>query len=48
MFTGIVEEIGTVKSFEERDDIVMSDGSTGKATLLTVEGMVVMDGAYPG
>ena len=48
MFTGIVDEIGTVKAFEVRDDIVMSDGSTGQATLLTVEGNVVMEGAYPG
>ena len=48
MFTGIVEEIGTVKEVEERDDIVLWDGSTGKATLLTVEGSGIMEGVYPG
>ena len=48
MFTGIVEEIGIVKAVEERDDIVMWDGSTGTATLLTVEGSGIMEGVYPG
>jgi len=48
MFTGIVEEMGTVVSMEERDDMPLWDGSTGKGTELVVEGKVVMDGAYLG
>jgi hypothetical protein len=48
MFTGIVEEIGTVKALEERDDILMWDGSTGKGTVMTVEASVAIKGAYPG
>ena len=48
MFTGIVEEMGTVVSLEERDDMVLWDGSKGKGTELTVKGQVVMDGAYLG
>ena len=48
MFTGIVEEMGTVVSLIERDDMPLWDGSTGKGTELTVQGNVVMDGAYLG
>ncbi|CAJ1933674.1 unnamed protein product [Cylindrotheca closterium] len=48
MFTGIVEEMGTVVSLEERDDMPLWDGSTGVGTELVVEGNVVMDGAYLG
>lgn len=48
MFTGIVEEMGTVVALEERDDMPLWDGSTGKGTELVVEGKVVMDGAYLG
>lgn len=48
MFTGIVEEMGTVMSLEERDDMVLWDGTTGKGTELTVKGNIVMDGAYLG
>jgi len=48
MFTGIVEEIGTVISLEERDDMPLWDGSKGKGTELTVKGKVAMDGAYLG
>jgi hypothetical protein len=48
MFTGIVEEMGTVVSLVERDDMPLWDGSTGKGTELTVKGKVVMDGAYLG
>ncbi len=48
MFTGIVEEIGTVVSLEERDDMILWDGSKGKGTELTVQGGVVLDGAYLG
>jgi hypothetical protein len=48
MFTGIVEEIGTVVNLEQRDDMILWDGSKGKGTELTVKGEVVMDGAYLG
>ena len=48
MFTGIVEEMGTVVNLEERDDMILWDGSKGKGTELTVKGSVVLDGAYLG
>uniref|UniRef100_A0A6T6GBW6 Riboflavin synthase n=1 Tax=Craspedostauros australis TaxID=1486917 RepID=A0A6T6GBW6_9STRA len=48
MFTGIVEEMGSVVSLEERDDMMLWDGTKGKGTELTVKGEVVMDGAYLG
>ena len=48
MFTGIVEEMGTVINLEERDDMTLWDGSKGKGTELTVKGEVVLDGAYLG
>jgi hypothetical protein len=48
MFTGIVEEMGVVVSLEERDDMMMWDGSQGKGTELVVQGNVVMEGAYLG
>ena len=48
MFTGIVEEMGTVVNLEERDDMTLWDGSKGKGTELTVKGKVVLDGAYLG
>lgn len=48
MFTGIVEEMGTVVNMEDRNDMTLWDGSIGKGTELTVRGKVVMDGAYLG
>lgn len=48
MFTGIVEEMGEVVNLEQRDDMVLWDGSTGKGTELTVKADVIMDGAYLG
>ena len=48
MFTGIVEEMGEVVKLEQRDDMVLWDGSTGKGTELTVKANIVMDGAYLG
>lgn len=48
MFTGIVEEMGTVVSLEERDDMPLWDGSKGSGTELVVKGNVVMEGAYLG
>lgn len=48
MFTGIVEEMGKVVSLEERDDMILWDGSKGKGTEIVVEANVVMNGAYLG
>ena len=48
MFTGIVEEVGEVLSFETRDDMVLWDGSRGAGTEMVIGCGVVMDGAYPG
>ena len=48
MFTGIVEEMGTVVSLEERDDMTLWDGTTGSGTELAVHADVMMDGAYLG
>lgn len=48
MFTGIVEEMGTVVNFEQRDDMTMWDGTTGSGTELTVQGDVIMQDAYLG
>ena len=48
MFTGIVEEMGTVVSMEERDDMTLWDGTKGKGTELVVKGKVVLQDAYLG
>ena len=48
MFTGIIEEMGTVVSLEQRDDLTLWDGTTGSGTELVVKGDVAMDGAYLG
>ena len=48
MFTGIVEEMGTVVSMEERDDMTLWDGSKGKGTELVVKGKTVLEDAYLG
>lgn len=48
MFTGIVEEMGTVVDLQTKDDMVLWDGSKGSGTELTVQGDVVLDGAYLG
>lgn len=48
MFTGIVEEMGTVVSLEEREDMLLWDGSKGKGTELVVQGDVVLEDAYLG
>ncbi|ETV89190.1 riboflavin synthase, alpha subunit, variant 1 [Aphanomyces astaci] len=48
MFTGIIEEIGTVVSRVEKDDMQMWDGSVAKGTVLVVRLEVALDGAYIG
>jgi len=48
MFTGIVEEMGSVRELVQRDDMILWDGSKGKGTELTIQANVVLDGAYLG
>ncbi|CAB9523890.1 Riboflavin synthase [Seminavis robusta] len=48
MFTGVIDEIGTVVALEERNDMEMADGSKGKGTELTVQADSIMNGAYQG
>mmetsp|Transcript_15681 Transcript_15681/g.31244 ORF Transcript_15681/g.31244 Transcript_15681/m.31244 type:complete len:272 (-) Transcript_15681:22-837(-) len=48
MFTGIVEEMGSVVSLVERDDLTLWDGSVGSGTELVVAADVVLEGAYLG
>ena len=48
MFTGIIEEMGTVMNLEQRDDMTLWDGSKGSGTELTVKGDIMLDGAYLG
>jgi riboflavin synthase len=46
MFTGIVEEMGTVVSLEERDDMPMWDATKGKGIELVVKGNVFIGDDY--
>jgi hypothetical protein len=48
MFTGIVEEMGTVVSLQERHDMTLWDGTTGTGTELVVQGDIVLKDAYLG
>jgi riboflavin synthase len=48
VFTGIVEELGTVVSNSLSDSIPLWDGSVGPGWLLTVSARIVLDGAYNG
>ncbi len=48
MFTGIVEEMGTVVSLQEQDRMTLWDGSTGKGTELIIQGKTVLEDAYLG
>lgn len=48
MFTGIVEEMGTVLSMQEVEDLTLWDGSKGKGFMLVVECKVCLDGCYLG
>jgi riboflavin synthase len=48
MFTGIVEEMGTVVSVQERDDIRLWNGGSGHGTELVIRGNIVLEGAYLG
>ena len=48
MFTGIVEEMGVVKSLEERNDVELWDGTRGTGTQLAIQCSTVLEGAYLG
>jgi len=48
MFTGIIEEMGTVVSLEERNDMELWDGTKGSGTSLTIAAETVLQGAYLG
>jgi hypothetical protein len=44
----IAEEMGVVVQIEERNDFTPWDGSVGTGTVMTIQGDVVLDGAYLG
>lgn len=48
MFTGIVEEMGTVIYMEERDDLVLWDKTKGKGWVLRVEAGKTLEGCTIG
>eukprot|EP00045_Choanoeca_perplexa_P002439 m.24505 g.24505 ORF g.24505 m.24505 type:complete len:439 (-) comp11521_c0_seq1:64-1380(-) len=48
MFTGIVEEIGTVQKLLFDQEVELWDGSKGQGTVLTVKCSTALDGAYIG
>ncbi|KAG7392938.1 Riboflavin synthase alpha chain [Phytophthora pseudosyringae] len=48
MFTGIIEEIGTVVSMQERSDLLLWDGERGTGFELVVRVTVALEGAYLG
>uniref|UniRef100_A0AAV1THN9 Riboflavin synthase n=1 Tax=Peronospora matthiolae TaxID=2874970 RepID=A0AAV1THN9_9STRA len=48
MFTGIIEEIGTVVSMQERQDLLLWNGERGTGFELVVAVTVALEGAYEG
>jgi len=48
VFTGIVEEMGTVIAVEKKADLEMWDGSKSEGFVLNIKCKVVLDGAYIG
>ena len=46
MFTGIVEEIGSVLELKCMEDMVLWNGERGQGWILTVGAAKVLDGAY--
>lgn len=48
VFSGIVEEMGTVVSLAKRDDVALWDGSVGEGWVLVVSAKVALVGAYIG
>ena len=48
VFSGIIEEMGTVVSLQTDKEMLLWDGTTGEGTELIVDGPVASDGAYIG
>jgi riboflavin synthase len=48
VFSGIVEEIGSVKSLTQAEDILLWDGSKGSGWVLVVAASSSLQGAYEG
>lgn len=48
MFSGIVEEIGTIDKVIEKDDLILWDGSIGKGVEFSVNGNIALKDAYIG
>lgn len=48
MFSGIVEEMGSVASLVKNDKVTLWDGSEGAGVELTVKANTVLDGATEG
>lgn len=48
MFSGIVEEMGSVASLVKNDKVKLWDGSEGAGVELTVKANTVLDGATEG
>ena len=48
VFSGIVEEMGTVVSLQTDKEMLLWDGTTGEGTELIVDGPIASDGAYVG
>ncbi|GLD96147.1 hypothetical protein PINS_up004825 [Pythium insidiosum] len=48
MFTGIIEELGTVVSMQERDDLLLWNGDRGSGFELVVRVKLALEGAYIG
>lgn len=48
VFSGIVEEVGTVVSLDESADVELWDGSRGAGAVLVVAATTVVQGAYVG
>ncbi|KAJ0398537.1 hypothetical protein ATCC90586_010348 [Pythium insidiosum] len=48
MFTGIIEEIGTVVSMQQRDDLLLWNGDRGSGFELVVRVKLALEGAYIG
>ena len=48
VFSGIIEEIGTVVSLDPAADVLLWDGSRGAGTVLVISSSTVLEGAYEG
>merc|ERR1711948_213650 len=48
VFTGIVEEMGTVAAIDQKADLEMWDGSKSEGFVLRIKCKVALEGAYIG